>query len=454
MALDPNISLQSQVPDINPLASLAQIQTYKNAQAQNQLINLGIQDKQREVGQNKALSDAYAGNLSPDGSINQQGILNSLAGSGYGSAIPGVTKQFADAQKAKIDAQKSQIENGIAHLNAVGQVLGGVNDQASYDAAKATSAKQFGPDSIADWPQQYDPNIVQQHLAQTLNYKDQLAEQHAKIADQVGLGNQAETGRHNLATEDNTVRGQNLTAATETRGQNLRAQDYDPKTGAVINKLTGQSTTVTGPDGQPLQQPSANLTETQGAATAFGARAQDSQRILQQLEQSGVNNGGRIQQAVSGIPLVGGALGSAVNALGVNSDAQQSYQQAKQNFISANLRKESGAAISPEEFKSEEVKYFPQPGDSPDTIAQKSRARDLAIEGLRAQAGPGANLIPGIINRADQTAGTQQQGAVQQQPAQQKQPTSQITPDLARAELLRRAQSNPALAARLQAMGH
>jgi hypothetical protein len=151
--------------------------------------------------------------------------------------------------------------------------------------------------------------------------------------------------------------------------------------------------------------------------------------------------------------VVGGALGALAN--GLNSDQQQSYDQAKRNFVSAVLRKESGAAISQDEFTNEDKKYFPQPNDSAATIEQKARARDLAIEGLKAQAGPGASLIPGIISSANQDYSQQPRGG-QQQPAAtaQSQPPAPVAPDAALAELRRRAASNPALAARLQAMGH
>lgn len=45
----------------------------------------------------------------------------------------------------------------------------------------------------------------------------------------------------------------------------------------------------------------------------------------------------------------------------LKSGDQQSLEANKQNFITAVLRQESGAAISPTEFAKEEKKYFPQP---------------------------------------------------------------------------------------------
>ena len=68
------------------------------------------------------------------------------------------------------------------------------------------------------------------------------------------------------------------------------------------------------------------------------------------------------------------------NAL--KSGDQQSLESNKQNFITAVLRQESGAAISPTEFVKEEKKYFPQPGDTPAVIAEKQNFREAAIKGM------------------------------------------------------------------------
>lgn len=456
MALDPSIALQVQPAQIqNPLAMYAQVAAVQDAQQRNRLLDLSIQDKQREIGQNTALNDAYAKNLNADGSVNTQGLLGTVAQSGYGSAIPGIQKSLNDAATAKLAQQKAHIEVGMQQFGALGQLLNGVNDQASYTTAVQHAAQMFGPQAVANIPANYDPQFVAQQKAKALTVQQQLEEQHKNISDQLGIGNYQESMRHNAATEASATRGQNMTAATEARGQDLRAQDYDSKSGMIVNKLTGQSTPVLDAQGNPIASPAANLNGEQSNAVAFGARATDAQSTLRNLEASGVTSGNRLRQAAGGVPVIGGALASAANALptalGGASDQQQSYEQAQRNFVSAVLRKESGAAISNEEYANEAQKYFPQPGDTASTIEQKARARDLAIEGLKAQAGPGASLIPQIIQNADKTYATQPQPQQKQQPSAQ---PAQIAPDAARAELLRRAANNPALAARLQAMGH
>ena len=79
--------------------------------------------------------------------------------------------------------------------------------------------------------------------------------------------------------------------------------------------------------------------------------------------------------------------------LGGPSSEQQQVDAARKNFVTAVLRKESGAAISPTEFATEAQKYFPQPGDSKETIAQKANARNTAIKAMEIQAGPGKRQI-------------------------------------------------------------
>ena len=154
---------------------------------------------------------------------------------------------------------------------------------------------------------------------------------------------------------------------------------------------------------QELNAP--KLTETQSNATAFGMRAKESNALLNQLEKSGTKNTGVVRSAVSGTlgmtPFIGEKLeqgaASAMNVLptflGGPNEAQQSTDQARRNFVTAILRKESGAAISPSEFDNEARKYFPQPGDSNLVVKQKQDARELAIKALEVQAGPGARYI-------------------------------------------------------------
>jgi hypothetical protein len=154
-----------------------------------------------------------------------------------------------------------------------------------------------------------------------------------------------------------------------------------------------------------LEQSGGKLTESQGNATAFGMRMKESNQLINELEKKGVTNTGVVRSTLGGIvgmtPFVGEKMQQGVQsgmnvlpgALGGPSPEQQQVDAARKNFITAVLRKESGAAISPTEFYTEAQKYFPQPGDSDAVIKQKQNARETAIRAMEIQAGPGKRQI-------------------------------------------------------------
>ena len=184
----------------------------------------------------------------------------------------------------------------------------------------------------------------------------------------------------------------------------------------LIDTRTGRTTPITGAGGQPITGGGKPLTEAQGNSVAFGARAIEANRIATDLEKQGVRNTGAIRTALGGIasmtPFVGEQLEQGVRSTfnvlpsvaGGPSAEQQQTEQARRNFVSAVLRKESGAAIGVDEYKNEERKYFPQAGDTDAVIKQKQKARELAIEALKAQAGPSG------VRQINQITGQTQSG--------------------------------------------
>jgi len=163
----------------------------------------------------------------------------------------------------------------------------------------------------------------------------------------------------------------------------------------AINPYTLKPTPIMGANNQPIMG-TKPLNEAQGNATAFGMRMIESNKIINNLAKDGVN----VPSVLTGlekVPVLGGTLRAGVNmlpgSLGGQNEKEQSLIQAKKNFITAVLRKESGAAIGPEEYVTEDLKYFPQRGDSQLVIDQKANARKLAIDAMKIQAGPGSKHI-------------------------------------------------------------
>lgn len=80
----------------------------------------------------------------------------------------------------------------------------------------------------------------------------------------------------------------------------------------------------------------------------------------------------------------------------LQSGNRQAYEQAKRNFVTAVLRRESGASISPTEFETAEKLYFPQAGDTPSTVAKKEVTRNTVINNFYREANVARPVLPGM----------------------------------------------------------
>ena len=67
--------------------------------------------------------------------------------------------------------------------------------------------------------------------------------------------------------------------------------------------------------------------------------------------------------------------------IGIDPQAQQ-FHVAAQNWVAAQLRNESGAAIAPSEYADALLQYFPKVGDDAETIKQKQALREEATKGM------------------------------------------------------------------------
>lgn len=159
----------------------------------------------------------------------------------------------------------------------------------------------------------------------------------------------------------------------------------------VFSKPSAPEAPPAAQPGDPVSQPvdpavnpgmiplTGNKTEgTEGQMTAglFADRMKLANEVIDELGNAGTN----IQDAtLSQIPGVGNYL---------ISEDYQKLDQARRDFVNAVLRRESGAVISDEEFANANKQYFPQPGDTPATMAQKKRNREVAIAGIQRAAGP------------------------------------------------------------------
>jgi hypothetical protein len=170
---------------------------------------------------------------------------------------------------------------------------------------------------------------------------------------------------------------------------------YDKKTNMFYQDVDGKPVAVKpGPEkrapGGPKTPAPQKLTEGMKKAASFARRMEQAQQVIDGLEQSGFDPGG---------VTLGDWKNRAVSGIGLSMFADpkfQQYQAAKLAFINAVLRDETGAAIAANEKENKEKELFPQPGDDPQTVANKRAARLQALEAMRASAESAYDLTPSV----------------------------------------------------------
>jgi hypothetical protein len=199
---------------------------------------------------------------------------------------------------------------------------------------------------------------------------------------------------------------------------------------AYVPKVPGMPIIpITGPSGEQLVGKS-SFTEDQGKSAGFALRMNQSTQLFNQpvidpmtgkplvdangktvtLEQAfGAPN--RYQSIMRSIPSAGLTTGIASFS---ETSGRQQYRQAQENWVSANLRAESGAVLGTEEIDKEIKKYFPQVDDKPEVIKQKAQARKSTELAMEVRGGPALKAINKAQQQAQPTGGLTWNPATQQ----------------------------------------
>ena len=428
MPIDSSIAMSGRPFQMaDPLEMQTKVMSLGQLAGQQQLQQMQIQAAQRTQDQENTLADLYKGNVNPDGTINRHGVMSGAAQRGLGSKIPGMQKQFAEADKATADvghvgAQTDELKWKVAKskIDASGAALSSLlaNPNVTHDDVIGTMvglvkqgivSPEQGQQAIAELPG--DPVRLRQYLVQKgmeVTEAGKRMELMAPKRQEVNNGKVTSFVDVNPYTNPQgpapiqmtTTPGQDQSNTTTIRGQHLvdaRAKDANgiaqsaartqvvegPDGFVLIDKGTGLARPAATLNGAQVQGKDPGLNDTQAKALLFGSRMQNADKILTQMAAQGTVRPSVAKQVVEGIPLVGGALGAGANA--ASSPQQQQVEQAQRDFVNAVLRRESGAAISPTEFDSAKKQYFPAVGDSPEVIQQKAANRQLATRGLMAE---------------------------------------------------------------------
>jgi hypothetical protein len=159
-------------------------------------------------------------------------------------------------------------------------------------------------------------------------------------------------------------------------GQWQQVGGAKPQSGGITYTDAQGNTFQIGGSGKPL-------TESQAKDTNFAVRAEGANVTLNKY-QGHLTDFGKTN--LGGLPLVGNYI------KGAGGPEYQMAEQAGNEFLTAFLRKDSGATITPAEEDLYGRIYLPRPGDTNEVIAQKEAARTRAIAGINAGLPPLAIL--------------------------------------------------------------
>jgi len=210
-----------------------------------------------------------------------------------------------------------------------------------------------------------------------------------------------------------------LSKAEFDRGQYDRVETADGF--AYVPKVPGLPIIpIAGAGGEQLTGKGAS-TEDQAKSAGFSLRMNQAKQIFNQplidplTQQPIVDMNGkqltledvfgspsRTQAILRGIPSAGLTTGFANY---IESGGRQQYRQAQENWVTANLRSESGAVIGTDEMEKEIKKYFPQTDDKPQTIKQKADARRSSEIAMQVRGGPALKAIQKAQQATQPSAG-------------------------------------------------
>lgn len=403
----------------NPMDSLGRVITLRHLIEQGQMgrqqlemQGLQLEQQKQAIADDRAARDVYKKNIGPDGALNQADTVRDLYGISPKLGAAAQT-QFHKMQVESLENKIKQSELYGKQAERLGSLAGSVTDERSFhsaigaalqegvlpkDAAMQLLGQPWNEQTAAQMKQfaQQAMSSKDQHLAKMAELDKKLQEirdtetrRHNLTTEGLTESGQKETGRHNLAAEKLTeqgqkvtVRGQDLSAATQRRGQDIsastavRGQNMADTRARELNQITR--------DNKPP-------TEGEKNTLAFYLRAKDAAQTLESMEPSMAGKGLGGQARYSYAPNV------------LQSEENQVYRVAQRAFTEARLRKDSGAAIPPSEFENDSKTYFPQPGDTKATLQRKKVAREQVLRGLRIGAGRAMREIgeePGDMPKA------------------------------------------------------
>jgi hypothetical protein len=398
--IDPSIPLQGRGPQLfNPLEVYGQVQAIRQSEARNRLAEQDMElQRQAQALQSRRFD------------VEERGKEEKLRRERMEfdqKSLKGFTQSVLAAPPER---RQEAYLNGIQHL-----LRNGVQDAQGLPP-------QFDEGVIADLdvyltdPQQYmtaQQNRVANERAVKQDERAAKQDQRAQAEFDARLpGVQADSKLKGLTAEGRapiqpaqaaTIEAQRAQAQAQEayRQQQLklqqRGQDIQLRGQNMSDSRAREMATITRETKPP--------TEAERKNAGFYSRALEASKNLDVLEKDMASKG-----------LFGQAwMDYAPNF--AQSEGNQSQIQAQRAFTEARLRRDSGAAIPPQEFENDKKMYFPQPGDTPKVLEQKRKAREKALAGMLTGAGRAMRELhtaeATVENESNQRRGIPSKGTVE-----------------------------------------
>lgn len=316
MALDTSIPLQVRPPQIeSPQNVLMNAVRYQGAQGQ-------LAEQQRSISERNALADV----LRQPGTFGQDGRFSRSALPAIAAASPEAVPQYAglaNQQDATADqGELRRMQLAKQSMQVQGQLLQGVRDESSYQAAKQ-QAQQYGID-VSQLPPNYDPAFVQQALARTMSQMEQFDMNYRQAM-------------LDLSRQRTLLDSRGLTAPQQSSSGFFQTDKF------------GNVSMVNGPDGKPLMpatiDPNAqgNVSKAKSYGSAQGKAQADNEQGFGQAEATANEVLGVIDKAInhpgreyatglsSMLPIVAGTDAADFNAV-LDQIKGQTFLQAFQSL--------------------------------------------------------------------------------------------------------------------------
>lgn len=369
----------------------------KRSDLQDQMLQMQVDAQKQAQAKQKAFQDAYAAANKPAEVPDYgAGVARPIEDQQYGQAVGALPLQkIAQPQQQPSMPSGPQLPADIQALvkayQASGDPIAAMNAVKEWKATlpKYSAQNILGKDEKGNLVQ-YAVNDQGQSIALPFMPAEKLKD--------VNLGNRiVSMGEYTGQPKGQMAIGQSPDSMASNAVQWFNAKvNADRLANEVANQRKPQFNadaggfilppTATNPQGGliPLKGfPGKPLTETQSKAATFYDRMAGASKVLNNPELAGAAKPELFPTALN-LATFGMAPGLSRIA---QSDARKQYEQAQDNWVTANLRMESGAVIGKDEKQAEIEKYFPQIGDTPEVIAQKAAARQAAELGMQRASG-------------------------------------------------------------------